>query len=70
MQDSRVDPFDAARERRMAGKRRRRGIARPDAPRTIVPLDPPADDEPLSPDRLDAARAQLRRRIPPKPPLD
>lgn len=70
MQDSRVDPFDAARERLMAGKRRRRGMPRPDAPKTIVPLDPPAKDEPLSPSRLDAARAQLRLRIPPKPDLD
>jgi hypothetical protein len=69
MQDSRVAPFEAARERLAAGTRRRRGIARPDAPATIVPLDPPAADEPLSPSRLDAARAQLRMRIPPKPDL-
>jgi hypothetical protein len=63
--DSRADPFDAARERLMAGKRRRR-TPRPDAPKTIVPLDPPAADEPLSPSRLDAAREELRRRIPPR----
>jgi hypothetical protein len=55
--------------------RRRRRTVRPDAPRTIIPLDDVAADArpswlhdtpstPLSLD-LDAARARLRREIPP-----
>ncbi len=67
MNDSRVDPFDAARERLMEGKRRRRRV-RPDGPKTIVPVvEPAAPEDALSPDRLDAARASLRARIAPKP---
>jgi hypothetical protein len=60
-----ADPFDAARTRLQAAKRRRRP-ARPQAPKTIVPVAPAAGDEPLTPDRLDAARASLRARIPPR----
>lgn len=64
MNEARANPFDAARERLQAGKRRRR--ARPEAPATIVPVEPATPGEPLEPARLDAARASLRARIPPR----
>jgi hypothetical protein len=64
--DARVDPFDAARERLQDARRRRRSAPRADAPDTIVPVAPAAPDEPLTPSRIDAARARLRLAIPPR----
>jgi hypothetical protein len=63
--DARVDPFDVARERLQARKRRRKA-PRADAPATIVPVEPVAVDAPLEPSRLDAARMRLRLTIPPR----